>query len=57
MTLAQFTGKSGEPVIYTDTNTYLLIGTGDKLAAGTEAGTRWQTFLGVKWNSVQTADA
>ena len=40
MTLAQFTGKSGKSmVIYTDTNTYLLIGTGDKLGAGTEAET------------------
>ena len=40
MTLAQFTRKSGKSlVIYTDTNTYLLIGTGDKLAAGTEAET------------------
>ena len=40
MTLAQFKGKSGESLmIYTDTNSYLLIGTGDKLAAGNEAET------------------
>ena len=40
MALAQFTGKSGKSLmIYTDINSYLLIGTGDKLGAGTEAET------------------
>ncbi len=38
MATAQFTGKSGKSlVIYADQNSYLLIGTGDKLAAGAEA--------------------
>ena len=38
MATAQFTGKFGKSlVIYADQNSYLLIGTGDKLAAGTEA--------------------
>ena len=38
MALAQFTGRSGKSLmIYTDTNSYLLIGTGDKMAAGNEA--------------------
>ena len=38
MATAQFTGKSGKSlVIYADQNSYLLIGTGDKLVAGTEA--------------------
>ena len=38
MAQAQFSGKYGNSLtIYTDTNSYLLIGTGDKLAAGTEA--------------------
>ena len=38
MATAQFTGKSGKSlVIYAERNSYLLIGTADKLAAGTEA--------------------
>ncbi len=38
MALAQFTGKFGKRLmVYTDTNSYLLVGTGDKLATGTEA--------------------
>ncbi len=38
MAIAKFTGKFGKSLlIYTDANSYLLIGTGDKLAAGSEA--------------------
>ncbi|MDC3234927.1 leucyl aminopeptidase [Candidatus Puniceispirillum sp.] len=38
MALAQFTGKFGKSLmVYTDTTSYLLIGTGDKLVTGTEA--------------------
>ncbi|MGB2295629.1 MAG: M17 family peptidase N-terminal domain-containing protein, partial [Candidatus Puniceispirillum sp.] len=38
MATAQFTGESGKSLlIYTDKHSYLLIGTGEKLAAGTEA--------------------
>ena len=55
MALAQFTGKSGKSLmIYTDTNSYLLIGTGDKLTAGTEAETLGgKLFFGVKWYRIQ----
>ena len=40
MALAQFTGEPGKSMmVYTDTSSYLLLGTGDKLAAGIEAET------------------